>query len=304
MAFAYEDLLRITRVPPGKKIDLRKDYDHGFSFSDLTEAAARERLEEGVRVLSESQERLYAADSWAVLVILQGLDSAGKDSTIKHVMSGVNPQGVTVTSFKTPTSDELDHDYLWRHVRALPERGCIGIFNRSYYEEVIVTRVHPDLLTPQKLPATVSTESLWAQRFEEINNFERYLTGNGIAVVKFYLNISKDEQKRRFLERLGTPEKYWKFSLSDIHERAFWDDYLDAYEDLLNHTSTPWAPWFIVPADHKRLARIAVAEILSHALADLHLEYPVPSKEVRRELQLGRKLLEEEGEENPSRDRE
>jgi PPK2 family polyphosphate:nucleotide phosphotransferase len=300
MAFTYEDIIRITRVPPGTTIDLRKDYDPGFAVPALSDEAARARLEEGVRGLAEWQERLYAADTWAVLVILQGLDSAGKDSTIKHVMSGVNPQGVTVTSFKRPSSEELDHDYLWRHVRALPERGRIGIFNRSYYEEVIVTRVHPDLLAPQKLPPNVPARKLWGQRFTEINNFEHYLTANGIAVVKFFLNISKEQQKRRFLERLGNPEKYWKFSLADIHERAFWDDYLDAYEDLINHTSTSRAPWFIIPADHKKLARIAIAEILSHAIADLRVEFPVPSEEVRKELRLGRKLLEQEdGQDTP-----
>ena len=294
MAFDYEDLIKMVRVRPGKKMNLRRDHDPGFSAPGWTKETANQRLEEGILRLAEWQDRLYADDRYAVLIVLQALDAAGKDGTIKHVMSGVNPQGVTVTSFKAPSSEELDHDYLWRNMKALPERGRIGIFNRSYYEEVLVTRVHPELLERQKLPPRNTKKGIWKQRFEEINHFEKYLVDNGIIVLKFFLNISKDEQKKRFLERLDLSEKNWKFSTADIREREHWDEYIDAYEELINHTSTERAPWHIIPADHKWVTRLAVAAIIFFTIADLKVAYPKVSEEVKQELVLAKKKLEEE----------
>ena len=294
MAFDYHDLIRMARVTPGKRMELRRDYDPGFTPPGWSREAAAGRLEEGIRLLAEWQEKLYADDSYGLLIILQAMDAAGKDSTIKHVMSGVNPQGVTVTSFREPSSEELDHDYLWRNMKALPERGRIGIFNRSYYEEVLVTRVHPELLGKQKLPPHVRKEGIWAQRFREINHFEQYLSDNGIIVLKFFLNVSKEEQKKRLLARLDRPGKNWKFAPADIREREYWEAYIDAYEELMNHTSTPWAPWYVIPADHRWVTRLAVAEIISSTLADLKVSYPAISEERRRELDLARKTLEEE----------
>ena len=298
-AFGYKELLEIVRVPPGKKIDLRKDFDPGFSPPGWDKEMANQRLEEGVRALAEWQDKLYADDRYAVLIILQALDAAGKDGTIKHVMSGVNPQGVSVTSFKAPSSEELSHDYLWRNIRALPERGRIGIFNRSYYEEVLVTRVHPELLERQNLPSNIDRARIWKQRYEEINNLEKYLVDNGIIVLKFFLNVSKEEQRRRFMDRLTLAEKNWKFSTADIRERGFWDQYIDAYEDLVNHTSTPWAPWYIIPADVKWGTRLAVAAIIYNTLADLKVEYPAVSEEAKRELRLARLELEDESDAPP-----
>ena len=295
MAFDYEDLVKMARVQPGKKTDLRRDHDPGFDPPGWTRKMAMEKLEEGIRLLAEWQEKLYADDTYALLIILQAMDAAGKDSTIKHVMSGVNPQGVTVTSFKEPSLEELDHDYLWRNMKALPERGRIGIFNRSYYEEVLITRVHPELLEQQKLPRHVRKEGIWKQRFREINNFEKYLADNGIIVLKFFLNVSREEQKKRFLKRLDDPDKHWKFSPADIRERDYWDEYIDAYEELINHTSTEWAPWYIIPADHKWVTRLAVAAIIHNTLADLKVDYPAVSEAARKELALARKQLEREG---------
>jgi PPK2 family polyphosphate:nucleotide phosphotransferase len=295
MAFTYEDLIKMVRVPPGKKIDLRKDYDPGFSAPGWTKEEATLKLEEGIRALAEWQEKLYADDTYAMLIVLQALDAAGKDGTIKHVMSGLNPQGVHVTSFKAPSSEELSHDYLWRQFKALPERGHIGIFNRSYYEEVLVTRVHPELLEGQNLPPNTNKKGIWNQRYQEINNFEKYLVDNGIIVLKFFLHMSKDEQKKRFLERLNLPEKNWKFSTSDVRERQHWEEYIDAYQDLFNHTSTKWAPWYIIPADHKWVTHLAVAAIIYFTLADLKVSYPMVSEEQKGELLLAKKMLEDEG---------
>jgi PPK2 family polyphosphate:nucleotide phosphotransferase len=303
VVFSYKDLMETARVPPGKRIDLRRDFDPGFTAPGWSRETAKERLEEGIRLLAEWQEKLYADDTYALLIVLQAMDAAGKDSTIKHVMSGVNPQGVTVTSFREPSPEELDHDYLWRNMKALPERGRIGIFNRSYYEEVLVTRVHPELLEKQKLPRHIGKEGIWKQRFGEINNFEQYLADNGIIVLKFFLNVSKDEQKKRFLKRLDLPEKHWKFSPADIREREYWEEYIDAYEELINHTSTAWAPWYIIPADHKWVTRLAVAAIISTTLADLKVDYPAASEETEKELALTRKRLEEEDDgKNPGKD--
>jgi PPK2 family polyphosphate:nucleotide phosphotransferase len=283
------------RVTDGKKFRLM-DYDPRDTASLLdrgktAKASARELLEQGVARLADLQDRLYAQDRWGVLVIFQALDAAGKDSTIKHVMSGVNPQGVQVSSFKVPSPQELDHDFLWRGVIRLPERGCIGIFNRSYYEEVLVVRVHPEILEGQRIPPELVDNRIWTQRYEDINAFERYLTRNGFPVLKFFLNVSKKEQKKRFLKRLDEPEKNWKFSIGDVREREFWDDYRKAYQEAIAATSTPWAPWFVVPADHKWFTRLVVAGAIVAELEKLDLRYPKLDKAKRKDLDAARKEL-------------
>lgn len=260
----------------------------------LGKREAKKRLEEGVDLLAKYQEKLYAQNTYALLIIFQALDAAGKDSTIKHVMSGLNPQGCQVYAFKAPSAEELDHDYLWRCSKALPERGRIGIFNRSYYEEVLVVRVHPELLERQRLPRASRGRKVWKQRFEDINDFEKYLVRNGIVLLKFFLYVSKEEQRKRFLERIHRPEKNWKFSAADVHERAFWDDYIEAYEDCLRHTSTSWAPWYVVPADHKPFTRLAVALVISETLEKLGLEYPKVGGAHREALLEAKKELENE----------
>jgi PPK2 family polyphosphate:nucleotide phosphotransferase len=294
MATRVEELLDVLRVPPGKKIDLKRDYDPGFTGKWLRKAEAEESLAEGVRLLAEMQDKLYAQDNYALLMVLQALDAAGKDGTIKHVMSGVNPQGVNVYSFKAPAGEAMDHDYLWRNFIALPRRGHIGIFNRSYYEEVLVVRVHPEFLAGEKLPPALKDKGIWRRRFEEINAFEKYLVNNGIVVVKCFLYVSKEAQKERFLERALLPEKNWKFSAADMQERAHWDDYIAAYEDLFSHTSTAWAPWYIVPADHKWFTRLAVAGVLHHTLKNLDLAYPVVSEAQKQALATAAQELEAE----------
>jgi PPK2 family polyphosphate:nucleotide phosphotransferase len=252
-------------------------------------------LEANRRRLADYQERLYAQDRWSVLVILQGMDAAGKDSTIKHIFEDVNPQGCEVTSFKEPTSHELDHDFLWRCAIALPERGRIGIFNRSYYEECLVTRVHPELLKAEKLPSKLVTKNIWRERFEDITAFERYLCRNGTVVLKFFLNISREEQRQRFLDRLDIPSKLWKFSMSDVIERAWWDRYQAVYQDIVRHTSTPMAPWHVVPADHKWFARVVVGSAIVKALDALDLRFPRADKASLKEFAKVRKALEAEG---------
>ncbi len=237
---------------------------------------------------------LYADDRYSVLIILQAMDAAGKDGTIKHVMSGLNPQGCQVFSFKQPSSEELDHNFLWRHMRCLPERGRIGIFNRSYYEDVLVVKVHPEILDKQRLPTGKRGKSFWDARYEDINAFERHLTRNGTVILKFFLNISRDEQKHRFLERLDKPEKNWKFNASDVAERTFWHDYMTAYEDALSATSTDWAPWYVVPADHKWITRAVVADIMTSTIRGMDLRYPVMSETQRKELAEARRALERE----------
>src|SRR5206468_4782598 len=289
---------QLLRVPPGKKIRLR-DYDPGWAQTkelkqlgkDAAKARAQEILQENLAALAEAQGLLYANDVYSVLVCFQAMDAAGKDGTIKHVMSGVNPQGVQVFSFKTPSAEELDHNFLWRYMKALPERGRIGIFNRSYYEDVLVVRVHPDLLERQKLPPGKRGASFWNDRYEDINAFERHLVRNGTIVLKFFLNVSRKEQKKRFLERLDNPEKNWKFSAADIAERAHWDDYMEAYEDAMGATSTEWAPWYVIPADNKWGTRAVVADILTAAIRDLGLTPPKVSPEQRRALAAARKKL-------------
>jgi PPK2 family polyphosphate:nucleotide phosphotransferase len=277
-------------VHPGRKLDLGR-LDPGDARPFRGKNSATERLQRGIERMVELQEKLYAQDRWAVLLIFQGMDAAGKDSVIKHVMSGLNPQGTQVFSFKRPSDEELDHDYLWRTVKALPERGRIGIFNRSYYEEVLVVRVHRELLERQKLPASLVTPRLWSERYHDINALEQYLSRNGTLIRKFFLHVSKDEQRRRFLERLDEPSKMWKFSLADVEERGRWDDYMRAYEEMLTHTSTKHAPWFVVPADHKWFTRIAVAEVVIEAFESLDLAFPKVSRAQREALDEARRRL-------------
>jgi PPK2 family polyphosphate:nucleotide phosphotransferase len=280
-------------VPHDAKIKL-KDYDPDDTGPFKQKEDALAKLGDDIETLADLQDVLYAQNTYAVLLIFQAMDAAGKDGTIKHVMSGVNPQGCQVFSFKAPSSEELDHDYLWRCMKALPERGRIGIFNRSYYEEVLVAKVHPQILERQQLPDEAKVDDIWKYRYREINNFEEYLVRNGIFILKFFLNVSKKVQKERFLERLTNPEKNWKFSLTDAKERAYWNQYMDAYEDMLNNTSTRHAPWHVVPADHKWFTRAAVADIIVKKLASLNLKYPAVTEEHRRELQTAKEMLEKE----------
>ena len=290
-----EKMLKRYRVDHGQHFRL-KDYDpadtHGLE-SEL-KPQAKELLASGVQELSRLQDVLAAQDRWGLLLIFQAMDAAGKDGTIKHVMSGVNPQGVQVSSFKAPSAEELDHDYLWRTMKAMPERGHIGIFNRSYYEEVLVVRVHPQILESQKLPKPLVTKHIWQERFEGINHFERYLTRNGIAVVKFFLHISKKEQKRRFMERLDTPDKNWKFSSSDVKERQYWDEYQEAYEDMIGHTASEHAPWYVVPADNKWFTRLVVSQAVVDALKGMNLKYPKVNGAERTALAEARRQLKDE----------
>jgi len=280
------------RVKDGRDFRL-KDIDPGSTGNLESEDAdaAREILQEGIELLADYQDKLYAQDRWALLLIFQAMDAAGKDGTIKHVMSGVNPQGVQVFSFKAPSAEERDHDYLWRCMRCLPERGRIGIFNRSYYEEVLVTRVHTEFLEGQRLPQSLVTKDIWDERYEDIRNFEKYLSRNGVVIRKFFLHVSKEEQKRRFLARLDEPEKNWKFSANDVVERRFWDDYQRAYEEAIRATSTKRAPWYVIPADHKWFTRLAVAAAIVDTLAQLDLHYPVVDEKKRKALRAARKEL-------------
>ena len=281
------------RITDGVSFRL-KDFDPAETLGLKSKEHAHEVLEHGIARLCDLQEELYAQDLWAILAILQAMDAAGKDSTIKHVMSGLNPQGCRVTSFKEPSAEDLDHDFLWRAMRSLPERGKIGIFNRSYYEELLVVRVHPEILSREKLPADLVSGKIWQERYEDINGFERYLSRNGIVVLKFFLNVSKKEQKRRFLERLDEPEKNWKFSASDVLEREHWDEYMRAYEEMIRNTSTKRAPWYVVPADHKWFTRVVVAEALVHALDKLDLSFPQVDAEKRKDLKKARAILKHE----------
>ncbi len=274
---------RLARIDPGETL--------GFESKDaVADAVAR-----GVERLSALQGKLYAEHRWALLLVFQALDAAGKDSTIKHVMSGVNPQGCQVFSFKTPSNEDLDHDFIWRAARCLPERGRIGIFNRSYYEEVLVVRVHPELLAREKLPESVVTKDIWTERFEDIVAFERHLARNGTVILKFFLHVSRAEQRRRFLERLDTPAKNWKFSAADLAERHRWDAYMAAYEEMIRHTATPDAPWYVVPADHKWFTRLVVGEAIIAALEKLDLAFPTVPPGERKALKAARAELEREG---------
>lgn len=294
-----EDIIDLFRVPTNGKVRL-KDYDPGWKqtaeFDDFGKDAVKERahevLAQNLADLAQAQDLLYANDRYSVLIVLQAMDAAGKDGTIKHVMSGVNPQGCQVFSFKKPSAEDLDHNFLWRYMRCLPERGRIGIFNRSYYEDVLVVKVHPDLLGRQ-LPRKKKKlgNKFWAQRYEDINAFERHLVRNGTLILKFFLNVSREEQKARFLERLSRPEKNWKFSSADLAERDFWDDYMAAYEDALRATSTKWAPWYVIPADYKWVTRAAIADIVTKSIRDLELKYPEVTPEQEKLLDVARAKL-------------
>jgi PPK2 family polyphosphate:nucleotide phosphotransferase len=272
------------RITDGDKFRL-KDFDPSDTGKLHSKEDAAKLLEHGVELLSHMQEKLYAQDRWALLIVMQAMDAAGKDGAIKHVMSGINPQGCDVHSFKAPSSEELDHDYLWRAHKAVPERGKIGIFNRSYYEEVLVVRVHENILASQKLPESLISKDIWQERFEDIRRFERYLTRNGVVIVKFFLNLSRKEQKKRFLERLDDSKKNWKFSTADVKERGYWKDYQSAYDDMIRNTATKHAPWYVVPADNKWYTRLIVASAVIETLDRLNLRFPDADEEVKRELQ-------------------
>jgi PPK2 family polyphosphate:nucleotide phosphotransferase len=280
------------RVTKGGRFRL-KDFDPAELLEYTTEEKprAKEALANGVLALAELQDMLYAQDRWGVLLIFQAMDAAGKDGAIKHVMSGVNPQGCQVYSFKAPSAEELDHDWIWRCMKSLPERGRIGIFNRSYYEETLVTRVHPEFLARQKIPPELVTKKIWDERFQDIRAFERYLARNGIVTCKFFLNVSKKEQKRRFLERLENPEKNWKFSANDAKEREHWRDYMEAYEETIRNTATRESPWYVVPADNKWFTRVVVAAVIVETLASLGLKYPEVSDEKRKEFAATKRAL-------------
>ncbi|MGW5649927.1 polyphosphate kinase 2 family protein [Streptomyces humi] len=281
-------------VEPGTKVRLAEDFDPAYKGGIRKKKDGVELLRSGTELLADYQRRLAAQDTYGVLLCLQALDAGGKDGTIRHVMSGVNPQGVRVSSFKVPSDEELDHDYLWRYSRDLPRRGEIGIFNRSHYEEVLVVRVHPENLRRQKLPDAACGKDVWERRYREINDWERYLSDNGFRIVKLFLNLSKEEQRTRFLKRIDVPERNWKFSSADVRERARWDDYQRAFSKMLSATSTPWAPWYVVPADHKWFARVCAAAVLAHTLIDIDPQYPQVSAETRRELADVRRELEAE----------
>ena len=282
------------RIEHGKKFRIR-DYDPADTQGLDLKAEANQFLQQGVERLNDMQQKLYAQDRWALLVIFQAMDSAGKDSAIRHVMSGINPQGCQVYAFKKPSVEELSHDFLWRASRCLPQRGHIGIFNRSYYEETLVVRVHPALLREERIPQPLVTKRIWKERFEDINGFERYQDRNGTCIRKIFLNVSKQEQRRRFLGRLEEPDKNWKFSEDDVREREHWDDYMHAYEDMIRHTATPHAPWLVVPADHKWFARVVVASIVIEALESLKLAFPKVDGAKKAGLESARKMLVEEG---------
>jgi PPK2 family polyphosphate:nucleotide phosphotransferase len=298
VAITMKDLERLFRVKPGKRLRL-KDHDAGWAggedYSQLKSAElkdrAREIIQKNLDELGEAQERLYANDVYSVLIVLQAMDAAGKDGMVKHVMSGLNPQGCQVFSFKRPSDEDLDHNFLWRYSKCLPERGRIGIFNRSYYEETLVVRVHPEVLERQKLPAGKRGQGFWDDRYDDINRFERHLTRNGTLVLKFFLNVSKKEQKKRFLERLENPDKHWKFSEADLKERAFWEQYQEAFEDTLTHTSTKSAPWWVIPADNKWVARAVVSAVLVNQIRGLGLKRPQVSEEQLAALGKARRQL-------------
>jgi len=287
---ALKKFLKPFRITDGKGFKLSK-MNPGSTPGVKSKEDAQELLKSGVKSLAEMQDKLYAQDQWGVLLVFQAMDAAGKDGAIKHVMSGINPQGCQVFSFKSPSAEELDHDFLWRTSRSLPERGRIGIFNRSYYEEVLAVRVHPEFLEKQKLPREVVTKRIWKERYEDIRAFERYMSRQGYLILKFFLNVSKKEQKNRFLERLDLPDKNWKFSMADAKERGYWDDYMRAYQDLIRATATPEAPWYVVPADNKWFSRIVVAAAVDHALENLDLAYPKVDEAKKKELAATRTAL-------------
>ncbi|MGI9447303.1 MAG: PPK2 family polyphosphate kinase [Pirellulales bacterium] len=289
---------KMFRVTPGEAPDLAARDPAWAGDEDRSEKKRKKQagkiLEDSVEELAELQELLYASDTWSVLVVFQALDAAGKDGAIKHVMSGVNPQGVEVTSFKEPSSEDLDHTFLWRCMKKLPERGRIGIFNRSYYEEVLIVRVHPDLLEAQRIPNVHAKDQTWHNRFDDINAFEKHLARNGTKIVKIFLHVSKEEQKNRFLDRINRPDKHWKFASADIQERQYFDDYTKAYEEMIAATSTEYAPWYVIPADNKWVSRAAVATILAGTIEELDLNWPAVTGQQKKEIEVGRKKLEAE----------
>ena len=286
-------IVKRYQVDDGRKFRL-KDFGAADTWKLKSKEHADEWLQQGVRHLADLQSKLYAQNRWAILLIFQAMDAAGKDGTISHVMSGVNPQGCQVFSFKVPSDQDLNHDFLWRSTRSLPERGRIGIFNRSYYEEVLVVRVHPEWLERQKLPPELLTEKIWKQRFQSINEYEGHLSRNGFIIRKFFLHVSRKEQRRRLLERLEQPEKNWKFSLSDLKERQFWNDYMQAYQEAIAETASEHAPWYIVPADHKWFSHLVVAEVIIDTLEQLELKYPEVDPNKRKELAIVKKRLQKE----------
>ena len=288
------ELIKPLRVKPGSKVSLAKDFDPGYKADFVKKKDGTGLLKTGIAMLADYQARLAAQDTYGVLVCLQALDAGGKDGTIRHVMSGVNPQGVQVNGFKVPSAEELDHDYLWRYAHYLPARGDIGIFNRSHYEEVLVVRVHQENLDRQRLPAEAKGKGVWERRYREINDWERYLTDNGFKVVKLFLNLSKEEQRTRFLKRIDLSEKNWKFSAADVRERGYWGDYQRAFSEMLSATSTRWAPWYVIPADHKWFARICAAAVIVHTLIEIGPRYPVVSEDQRQQLQAVKRELEAE----------
>ncbi len=296
-----KDLLEHCQIKPGKKFRLK---DHDPSWAGDPDKPKHERkefaedaLSEDVTSLAEAQELLYASDTWSLLIVLQAMDAAGKDGMIKHVMSGINPQGCQVYSFKQPSKEELDHDFLWRCMVRLPERGRIGIFNRSYYEDVLVVKVHPELIANEHIPNAKVNKEFWEKRYQDINNFEEHLTRNGTRIVKFYLNISKEEQRKRFLARIDNPDKHWKFSAADVAERGFWDEYMDAFQQCIDNTSTEWAPWYVIPSNHKWVSRALVANILVDLIHSLGLKYPEVSPERLKAIEVAKKSLEAEKDE-------
>lgn len=298
MPIDFATVEKLFRVKPGTPFRLA-GHDPAWSGDDeisekMRKERAKEILEESREELAATQELLYAADTWSMLVIFQAMDAAGKDGAIKHVMSGVNPQGVEVTSFKHPSAEDLDHTFLWRCMKRLPERGRIGIFNRSYYEEVLIVRVHPQLLEAQRIPGMTPCQKTWRHRFDDINAFEEHLTRNGTAIVKFFLNISRDEQKKRFLDRINEPEKHWKFAESDVAERGYWDEYMKAYEETIRETSTEHAPWYVIPADRKWVSRAAVGAVLAGTIRRLGLQWPTVDDAKRRQIEEARRTLENE----------
>jgi PPK2 family polyphosphate:nucleotide phosphotransferase len=291
-------LIKRCRVPHDRRVRL-DEFDTSWGGHQLRKKLSRRTLEsllaDDIAKLAKAQQLLFASDSWSVLLILQAMDAAGKDSTIKHVMSGVNPQGCQVHAFKQPSAEELDHTFLWRSTKVLPERGRIGIFNRSYYEDVLVVKVHRELLAAEHIPNGKKRKDLWDNRYDDINNFERHLVRNGTLILKFFLHVSKEEQRKRFLDRIEQPQKRWKFSPLDIHERQYWDQYIAAYEDCLTRTNTKWAPWYVIPADQKWVTRTIVASIMAQAIGNLRLEYPPVTKPRRKEIAEAKRQLDREG---------
>jgi PPK2 family polyphosphate:nucleotide phosphotransferase len=290
-AASLKTFVKRFRVEPGRKVELKKDYDPADRGGMTKPENVDDVLNRAVELMAEYQDKLYAESKRGLLIMLQAMDAAGKDGVIKHVMSGLNPQGCQVYSFKAPSTEELDHDYMWRNFKALPERGRIGIFNRSYYEEALVVRVHPNLLAAQSLPSHLIDEGIWKRRFQEMNNFEKYLVDNGIDVVKIFLNVSKEEQRQRLLARIETPEKQWKVSAGDAKERQYWDKYQECFNDIFTHTSTEWAPWYVVPADHKWFSRIVTAAIVANKLSEMDPRYPDVTEAMRAEIEDARRIL-------------